>query len=275
MYYLKNNLFFHRVLRIFGVAPKATGTVHRLALKLAILRHYRGVTKVEIIAVLVIFCVIISGVMVIMKRNSGTETDSLAKSEVVEIERGSTIESHAETEHQSSLEERQPSFDSLAKAEQSFAKARKALEEGEYEIAEELAFNAIVEKLMTVKENRGEDGSIVETYDQAKEKALPALKEMWDFSSKIREQNKIAKDSGSPEEQEPSEEQETPEEQGPTEDPEPPEDPDLSCPPPFTSTQCRCIYECGYSPAEILGETDFGRLEEIFFGCVIPCQSGE
>jgi hypothetical protein len=136
-------------------------------------------------------CVIISAIAMIANRGSNTDPDGLAGSEVAEIQRGSTtgneenIDSRSEAEHQANPESR-------AEAQEILSRARRALAEGNYELAEELAYNSVQQELMTVRESRGGEGAVEETHDQARERALPVLKEMWSVYREIREKRETA-----------------------------------------------------------------------------------
>ncbi len=128
----------------------------------------------------------------ITNRSSKPDADRLADTEVVEIQRGATTE-HKENIDSRSEAEYQAKLESRAEAEGILSKAKRALDEGEYELAEELAYKSIQQELATVRESKGGDGEVKETEDQAKERTLPVLTEMWSFYREIREeQGKVA-----------------------------------------------------------------------------------
>lgn len=68
----------------------------------------------------------------------------------------------------------------------SFSKAKNALEDGNYELAEELTYNAILQELQTVKDFIGKNDSGEEDYEQAKERVAPELNKMWRFYGDIK-----------------------------------------------------------------------------------------
>jgi len=94
-------------------------------------------------------------------------------------EKNASVESTKPGPESLGIIENQGSFGSHTGAESTFSKAKKAFAEGNYELAKELTKKAILQALSIVEDAK--EG----TSDQAKKKALPMLKEMWDVRSKI------------------------------------------------------------------------------------------
>jgi hypothetical protein len=159
----------------------------------------------------------------------------------------------AESEYRVSLRNR-------AEAQESFARARQALEKGDCGRAEELTTRAFIQNLVTAKATRDETGAVAESYEQAKEQVLPAAEKMWAFLIQIeqtrrenmcRTGNSGANAAGV----------DTPEERASA----------ICESDPVT---CRCLQMHGYSMQALLTETDPVKLEGILGNpALLACMS--
>lgn len=138
----------------------------------------QGFSFVGLIAALVLFAVIISGAIAIINRGDKEDSVMGPQKEQADIEQVSTTVPKP-------LEFR-------SEAGEIFPKAEKALKEGNHALAKELMNEAIMQELKTVKENKSEGGEILESYEEAKRRALPVLKKMWDFHAKVIKEEKVA-----------------------------------------------------------------------------------
>jgi hypothetical protein len=143
-----------------------------------------GFTLVQILVVLVILFVAISWLVIGFSRTDVHRADHLPQVRSTEMKSKAQIDRRvaqgrsAESDYQANMEAR-------TAAGNLFADAKQALADGECYRAGELTTKAIIQIIATVKATGNGTGDMAESYEQAKKKVLPIVKEIWAFLDEI------------------------------------------------------------------------------------------
>ncbi len=177
-----DNLLFRCVSKMFDNmqdgAVSGNSSVRKSAKDLP---RNQGFSVIAVISALVILCVIVSGIVLFVKQEpeKSDKTQKRTGTESVEMAKVSTPEPRDEVKFRPETEE-------------IFLKAEKAVEEGDYGLARDLADEAFKQELNSFVGSSADGGSTGENYTQSKGKVLPVLKKMWSIHSKIREEQESA-----------------------------------------------------------------------------------